>query len=94
MTWGGNDHLKTHTGFGHKNRFIKTCNCKGEQLCSVNDVKRVALTEHDRVEEQTGKDIGFNIQTFGLYKYLEQTTKIRIVNAVSSIGNGEICRLP
>lgn len=42
----------------------------------LDDCEDIYLKFYDRVEEQTGKDIGFNIQTFGLYKYLEQKSAV------------------
>lgn len=42
----------------------------------LDDCVDIYLKFYDRVEEQTGKDIGFNIQTFGLYKSLEQKSAV------------------
>lgn len=42
----------------------------------LDDCEDIYLKFYDRVEEQTGKDIGFNIQSFGLYKYLEQKSAV------------------
>lgn len=42
----------------------------------LDDCEDIYLKFYDRVEEQTGKDIGFNIQTLGLYKYLEQKSAV------------------
>lgn len=42
----------------------------------LNDCEDIYFKFYDRVEEQTGKDIGFNIQDFGLYKDLEQKSAV------------------
>jgi len=42
----------------------------------LDDCEDIYLKFCDRVEEQTGKDIGFNIQNFGLYKNLEQKSAV------------------
>lgn len=42
----------------------------------LDDCEDIYLKFYDKVEEQTGKDIGFNIQNFGLYKYLEHKSAV------------------
>ena len=42
----------------------------------LDDCEDIYLKFYDRVEEQTGKDIGYNILTFGVYKYLGRTSAV------------------
>lgn len=42
----------------------------------LDDCEDICLKFYDRVEEQTGKDIGYNIMNFGLYKSLEQKSAV------------------
>lgn len=42
----------------------------------LDDCEDIYLKFYDRVEEQTGKDIGYNILSFGLYKSLEQKSAV------------------
>lgn len=42
----------------------------------LDDCEDIYLKFYDRVEEQTGKDIGYNILSFGLYKNLEQNSAV------------------
>lgn len=42
----------------------------------LDDCEDIYLKFYDRVEEQTGKDIGYNILSFGLYKNLEQKSAV------------------
>lgn len=42
----------------------------------LDDCEDIYLKFYDRVEEQTGKDIGYNILNFGLYKSLEQKSAV------------------
>lgn len=42
----------------------------------LDDCVDIYLKFYDRVEEQTGKDIGYNILSFGLYKNLEQNSAV------------------
>ena len=42
----------------------------------LDDCEDICLKFYDRVEEQTGKDVGYNIMNFGLYKSLEQKSAV------------------
>lgn len=42
----------------------------------LDDCEDIYLKFYDRVEEQTGKDIGYNILDYGLYKNLEQKSAV------------------
>ena len=42
----------------------------------LDDCEDIYLKFYDRVEEQTGKDIGYNILSVGLYKFLEQKSAV------------------
>lgn len=49
----------------------------------LDDCEDIYLKFCNKVEEQTGKDIGYNILNFGLYKYLEQNSAVFSVIVIS-----------